>query len=155
MDLERLKTYALDCSDANACWVWKKGTSREYGKVRVGGRQGVVHRAHRLSYELANRTPIPHGMVVMHLCDNPPCINPTHLRLGTQQENVADRDSKGRRIGPRGESNRMSKLTDEAVIDIRERRASGEILRTIAELYGVTEALISAVCKRKVWAHVK
>jgi len=93
MTFDRLRTYA-DCTDADGCWEWKRGKSSGYGRVRVGGKRGQVYRAHRLAYELVNG-PIPDGAVVMHACDNPPCINPAHLIVGTQGENIADRDLKG------------------------------------------------------------
>jgi hypothetical protein len=78
----------------DACWP-VIGVGNDYGRVLVGGRDGVRWMAHRWSWTLANG-PIPDGMVVMHRCDNPPCVNPGHLSLGTQLENIADRVSKGR-----------------------------------------------------------
>ena len=75
------------------CLLWTGSTlgKHKYGGLRVGR---TMLYAHRLSYEIS-KGEIPHGMVVMHTCDRPACINPEHLMLGTQMENVADMHSKG------------------------------------------------------------
>ncbi len=75
------------------CWEWQRSRNADgYGQICVNGR---VERVHRVMYEL-KVGPIPEGKLVMHICDNPPCANPDHLRLGTDAENNADRDAKGR-----------------------------------------------------------
>lgn len=76
------------------CWEWKLvRNSQGYGNTTVGS--SIRGGAHRISYAVFNG-PVPQGMVVMHLCDNPPCINPDHLKLGTHEENVKDCHKKGR-----------------------------------------------------------
>jgi hypothetical protein len=80
-------------SEPNECWPWKgRVSSTGYGTIKHRGR---TLKAHRVAYEMANG-PIPDGLVVMHICDNPPCCNPNHLRLGTVADNNNDRDQKGR-----------------------------------------------------------
>lgn len=75
------------------CWLWTASkTARGYGKLRVDGKQAY---AHRVAYELTNGA-IPDGLVICHHCDNPPCCNPAHLFMGTQGDNMRDRDAKGR-----------------------------------------------------------
>ena len=74
------------------CWVWQGARQREYGSV---GFEGKVRRAHRVSYEMAYG-PIPDGAHVLHSCDNPPCVNPSHLRPGTRADNMRDRVLHGR-----------------------------------------------------------
>lgn len=78
----------------DGCWTWTGAKLRtsDHGQCRVAGRAWLVH---RLVFTVVNG-PIPDGMVVMHKCDNPPCVNPDHLRLGTQLDNIADCKSKGR-----------------------------------------------------------
>lgn len=75
------------------CWMWTGGIVHGYGCWEVDGRR---ERAHRWAWELFVG-PIPEGMHVLHRCDNPPCVNPNHLFLGTQTDNVQDMDAKGRR----------------------------------------------------------
>lgn len=121
---------------------WKhKATG--YGGV---GKNGYAHRA---VWE-AERGPIPPGMVVMHVCDNPPCVNVEHLRLGTQAENVADMDAKGRRrtVSFSGEGNGMTKLSDADVHAIRARRCAGATLDALADEYGVHRSRIWQLTKR-------
>lgn len=89
-DTERWVAYVDTSGD---CWEWTGALSRKgYGFVSSGGK---TKQAHRWSYEM-NIGQIPEGMVVMHKCDNPKCVNPAHLKCGTQSQNIADRDSKGR-----------------------------------------------------------
>ena len=145
--------------DANGCWVWQNYTDR-YGIIRMGKR---TKKAHRVSW-VAFKGPIPAGMKVLHRCDNPPCVNPDHLFLGTQADNVADCVRKGRLVVPRcpihrkargdsngmrthpgclaGERNGRSKISDEDRREIVARRQAGEQRRRLAAEYGLNESQI-------------
>lgn len=105
----------------DACWPWVAARTRlGYGVFGVG-----PARAHRVSFEMANGVELEKGAVVMHTCDNPPCVNPAHLRLGSVAENDADRDAKGRLA--HGERLSFSKLTAVQAANIRLRFALGEV----------------------------
>ena len=81
----------------NGCWEWQAAKTRlGYGRFAP---EGTTVKAHRVSFELC-KGPIPDGMHVMHSCDNPPCVNPEHLSLGSNQDNVNDREAKGRGVMP-------------------------------------------------------
>ena len=89
-----------DIDETSGCHVWRgTKTNFGYGQIGRGGRGGGMLVAHRVGWELANG-PIPDGLFVLHRCDNPPCVNPEHLFLGTQKENIADMRAKGRGFGP-------------------------------------------------------
>jgi len=94
---EKLKSRLTE--GANGCLVWTGGLdSWGYGNIRV---RGVCTKAHRLAWALANGRAVPKGKIILHSCDNPPCCEPSHLRLGTQADNVADMIEKGRGRGQR------------------------------------------------------
>lgn len=147
------------------CWPWTtKHDGDGYGVMSV--RYHPV-RMHRMSWSLAHQRLIPQGMVVMHKCDNPICVNPSHLHLGTAGDNTRDMFAKGResrgdrhwtRLHPekmfRGEANHNARLTTMAVRDIRERTAQGAHRSELAREYGVTRQTIKQVVLRKSWAHV-
>ena len=141
---------------SDECWTWiGRRDQAGYGKfyVKDGTRETTAY-AHRISYELSIG-PIPNGLCVLHHCDNPPCVNPNCFFLGTQADNMADMDRKGRRgyTGSKGENNHNAKLTEN---DVREIRAAqgGETGVSLARRYRVTSALISLVQSRKAWRHV-
>jgi hypothetical protein len=153
-----------------ACWPWTgsrlKGSG--YGLIGEGGHRGRVLRANRVAYELANG-PIPSGLEVRHACDNPPCVNPKHLVLGTHAQNMADMAKRGRsarwgkvrgeqhplrrnpELAARGERTAAAKLTEQSV---REIRASSESNMKLARKYGVNKRAIQFVRQGKTWRHV-
>jgi hypothetical protein len=112
------------------------------------GPRGAVRteHAHRISWELHNGT-IPDGLNVLHKCDNPPCVNPAHLFVGTDLDNMQDRDRKGR--------HGTAKLTPRDIRSIRARRAMGERLVTIAVDFDICVSQVSLIARRKSWAHVE
>lgn len=146
-----LSKIAVDGS--TGCWNWTAGKFRTgYGQFRYGGK---TCRAHRVSYEI-HCGPIPdgdgyHGACVLHRCDNRACINPEHLFLGTQAENMADKVAKSRqpRVSHKGSSNGQAKLTNADVLAIR--AADGASQRRLAAQFGVAQGRISAIRSGKSW----
>lgn len=145
----------VEKGNPDECWAWQGTTdSSGYGILRRGRQRNF--RAHRLSWEIHNGG-IPEGLRVLHRCDNPPCVNPDHLFLGTQADNVADMDAKGRRRSPglRGAANGRAKLGARSVRAIRERYAAGgTTYARLAGEFGVTKATIRRVINRETWDHV-
>ena len=111
--------------------------------------------AHRVSWEMS-RGVIPFGLCVLHRCDNPPCVNPVHLFLGTRADNNADMAAKGRaRAGVRrGESNGNAKLSSELVMGARSRWKGGEPQSSIARSLGVSRQTIWKLVHGVAWRHV-
>lgn len=151
-------------AEGDACWEWKGRRNRNgYGEVRFN-RNGrpASKRAHRVSWAMFCG-PIPDGVNVLHRCDNPPCVRPSHLWTGTQLENNEDRHKKGRtvsgdrhgmRLHPetvlQGSQRGWAKLREE---DIPEIRSSPDGYRTIAARYGVCWEVIRDVKKGRAWRH--
>ena len=130
------------------CWEWQAAKHRGlYGVFGVNGKQ---IRAHRFSYAL-HFGPIPEGMCVCHACDNPGCVNPAHLWLGSSEENTADKTRKGRAVRLIGALSPLAKLTED---DVREIRASSLTYRELASRYGVHPMTIGAVKRRESWTNV-
>lgn len=136
-------------SDPNAeCWEWKGYRTRDgYGQKRINGKK---HQLHRLAYEWANGL-FPKELLVLHRCDNPPCVNPNHLFLGTQADNVADRVSKGRSSMGVGRYN--SKLTHAQILTIRAAKGHG-VLARIAREFGISHSNAYRIRLGKAWKHV-
>lgn len=139
----------------NRCWEWRAAKfARGYGMFSTGGR--IDHKtrgAHRMSWELSIGE-IPSRLQVLHKCDNRACVNPAHLFLGTQPENVADRDRKGRQAHTKGEKHGGAKLSKDAVLEIRKDRASGLLHREIAAKHGISGQQVGAILAGKYWGHI-
>lgn len=147
---EKLRMFAPP-GEPDACWEWTRAfASGGYGAMSIGDGKG--RNAHVVAWELANNRPAPRGMMVRHTCDNPPCCNPSHLVLGTNADNVADKVARGRQ--PRGTQIPWSKLTEDSVREIRYLAASGIPMSHLAKRFDVSEAAISYAVKRKTWKHV-
>lgn len=137
----------------NGCWEFSGSRNyRGYGQIRdSSGRQTG---AHRVAYDLCTGD-IPKGMLVLHKCDNPPCINPEHLFLGTNQDNMDDMANKGRRINYKGEELPQAKLTAEAVIEILKEIAANRVENnTLADRYNVSPQTICDIKAGRTWKHV-
>lgn len=121
-----------------------------YGRLR---RNGKLVRLHREVWERDNER-IPKGAVIMHICDRPACIEPSHLCIGTQRDNIADMDSKGRRVTIRGSDRSTAKLKDVDIPHIRRRIAMGDSCAAIGRDFKVSEGLIRHIKKARNWSHV-
>ncbi|WP_080439241.1 MULTISPECIES: HNH endonuclease [Pseudomonas syringae group] len=148
---ERLERYQIK---GDGCWGWS-GTSDGKGYGALSNRLGKPfspEKAHRISYE-KEFGEIPLGMNVCHSCDNPPCTNPQHLFLGTQQENMADCSKKGR-ISPKilENLNRRRSMTDQMAAEALRRHKAGESMASIARGFGVHQTTVSNYLKgRRSW----
>lgn len=138
----------VESKDVDSCWEWKGYKSKGYGRIKIFGK---FHQAHRISYELFTG-PIPDHMMVCHRCDNPSCVNPGHLFIGSAKDNMQDKISKGRHRGAaKGERHHFSSLTEHQVIEIRKMLSSGGMSQIeIARIFGVSQSQISNIktCKR-------
>jgi len=141
---------------SRGCWTYKRTSVRGYGKIKAYGRH---MRAHRFVWELTNG-PIPAGLLVCHSCDNPACVRPDHLFLGTNADNNRDMWAKGRAnpSGPknraRGERSNRTILKDDDIRRIRQLRVAGLSQQKIADEIGVHQTQVSRIVRHVAWAHV-
>jgi hypothetical protein len=123
------------------CLVWKGGKKGEYGVIH---HQGKTYRAHRLCY-IAHNGPIPHGLYVCHVCDNPSCVAIEHLFLGTPRDNVMDMRRKGRG---------NVKYSEAQIAAVKRRLADGATRMEAAREVGVNFHLVQKISSGRMWAHV-
>lgn len=143
---------------SSGCWLWTGAVgSHGYGQIQAGARSRSGHRTptltHRLSWEIANG-PIQKGLFVLHRCDTRRCVNPEHLFLGTNADNMRDMNEKGRDYrGPTvtGAMGRSFKLKPPSVLEIRRRISAGETQRSIAHNFGVSQSMVYRIGKGLVW----
>jgi len=150
---------------SGACWLWQgHRESHGYGVFHF---QGKPQRAHRLAW-LFTHGDLPADMVILHRCDNPSCVRPDHLALGTHQDNIADKvakdrqargDANGARRHPetraRGERGGTARLTAPQVREIRHLLATKQATQTaLATTYGVHQTTISLIACGKKWRHL-
>lgn len=143
----------VDKDGPNGCWLWT-GTLRPdgYGVIGRGGRGQGLERANRLSY-MIHFGQIPDGMFVCHKCDNPTCVNPEHLFLGSPGDNCHDMVKKKRNA--HGETS-YAKLTTEQVVEIRRIYSLGGISQIkIADRYGISRSHVSLIVRGERWQHVE
>jgi len=133
----------------DGCWEWQGTKVGGYGKFRLDGRK---HFSHRLSFEHFNGE-IPEGLSVCHSCDNPSCVNPKHLWLGSHTDNMRDMVAKGRHVmrEQNGEANLSAKLS---AVDVLAIRADPRIQKDIAKDYGIRQSAVSRIKRKQRWGHL-
>jgi hypothetical protein len=127
----------------NGCWIWKGKTLHGYGRTQFNGRSEA---AHRVAYFLFKGD--PSGMNVCHSCDRPPCVNPDHLWLGTQADNMADMVKKGRNKGERGPGRPKKPREHHHRPSVRLNQHDAEILATLSRVYGSEAQAIRVAIRR-------
>ena len=155
-------------SKTDECWLWKgRKNGHGYGIADLPWRCGKPQprqRAHRVAWTISNgnlpddtRWGSSRGTLVLHRCDNPACVRPSHLFVGTQTDNNADMRAKGREGRPetRGEHNSNSRLTDADVREIRKRFSGGEHYKSIGLAFGINPMYVHEIASRSVWSHLK
>ena len=132
------------------CWEWTASRRKDgYGQFNIAGR---IQLAHRIAYQLYVGE-IPEGMCILHHFDNPSCVNPSHLFLGTQADNMIDCMNKDRGFHPVGEKHWNAKLTGEQVGVIRQMSSDGARNVDLVKLFGVSKQTISAIIHGQNWAN--
>jgi hypothetical protein len=137
----------------DTCWLWTASKDRDgYGQFRFNG---TTVKAHRVVIQLEG-SDIPSGMCVLHHCDNPGCVNPDHLYIGTPKQNTGDMIERGRSkyVGQKGEAHGCAKLCELDVRLIRD-LAETSTQQEIADWFGIAQSHVTNIVNHKSWAHVK
>lgn len=141
----------VDIKGEGECWEWMASCySFGYGQVGVNHK---TYSAHRFSWMITNGE-IPERLCILHHCDNPQCVNPNHLFIGTNQDNVTDREKKGRGKIKGGEKNINAKLTNEQVAEIRKlyiRNKRGQSSVALGDKFGVDSSVILRIVNNETW----
>jgi hypothetical protein len=141
----------------NECWIWTGylcEPKKQYGLTSScldGTKKKIL--AHRLSFRLWKGN-IPEKLFVLHSCDNPLCINPDHLHIGTPQKNMDEMRERGREKKALGEKNRHAKLTNEIVLQIRKEFKQGLTVRGISRKYKISSSSASYITRNITWKHI-
>jgi hypothetical protein len=159
VEMDDAERFWAKVDKSGECWEWSGYFNRGgYGRFWLNRKNVSPHRYsyilhHPLTIDLLEHREI----CVCHRCDNPKCVNPAHLFLGSQGDNMRDRETKGRanRTIEKGEKHPASKLTETQVREIRGRYANGGITQqTLGIEYGVSKATIGYIINRKSWSHI-
>jgi|SRR5579859_1508444 len=143
--------FFIQVKKTKTCWLWQGMLcGKGYGKFIFERR---LQYAHRVSYQLFVGS-IPEGLCVLHKCDVPACVNPKHLFLGTNLDNVQDMMQKGRLNPPRGVRNALHKLTDNKVRRIRHLYSRGVLQNRLAKDFGVSKTCIWCIVVKRTWKHI-
>jgi hypothetical protein len=147
----------VSIKDKDACWEWMASKRRRgYGRFCItrNGKDAFFV-APRVSYFIYYKKD-PGDKVVLHSCDNPSCVNPFHLAIGTNKDNSIDMMKKGRGLNQfeKGSSHKNSKLTESDILNIRKSSLLGTTQKELAKTYKVDPALISRIINRKLWCHI-
>lgn len=137
----------------SGCMIWTGCRDKNgYGNIKYNGKHT---RSHRVFYEIFNNIKIPDDKCVCHKCDNPSCVNPNHMFIGTRSENNTDRHIKGRSGDHRGENGSRAKLSESKVIEIIRRARAGESHLELGKMFGVSKHAIGAITCGRNWSHLE
>lgn len=158
LELDEIQRFRSKIDKSGECWLWQGGRDKDgYGSFKLRGR---TYRAARIAFRLNFGD--PRNYEVCHSCDNPPCVNPEHLFLGTSGDNQRDKWAKGRQNEAfnlpenkaRGSRVNTSKLSEAQAVEIISRLRAGEGLTAIGKLYGVTKQSVRAIKVGTNWKHL-
>lgn len=131
--------------DKDACWLWQGSQWMDYGYFWLAGKSV---RAHRLSWVITHKTDLG-PLLIRHDCDTPLCVNPNHLRTGSDSDNLKDAHARGRRVGSYGERHHQAKLTDAQVAEIRIAVSAGKTHQAVADCFGVSRTNVTNIVNGK------
>lgn len=136
----------------NECWLWQGSKNNTgYGQIRDDGQRTIL--AHRAAYQLTYKQEIPEGLCCLHKCNTPLCMNPTHLVLGTQMDNMRHKVMLDRQA--RGEDHGSARMTEEIVLELRALYATGKYTyQELQGMYGFAYGTVWNAINRVSWRHV-
>jgi hypothetical protein len=149
-DTEKRFWDKVEKREPDQCWKWKGAVaSHGYGSMAIS------LMAHRVAWGIAHGSVPTKNIHVLHKCDDPLCVNPSHLFLGSHQDNMLDKEAKGRGNHPFGSNHGRAKLTENLVKEIWKDRQNGKSQRFLARKYGVARSGIRQILRGISWKHVK